>query len=131
MTVFRVDDLLVRRPALRQVYWFALVGEVNVQIELVETRVDPDWATGLPQFTNRQDGRTQPERNTLHDILTCSPRTPPLVKELLDLRQGVLGVGIDRHRHALFLAEPEQEVQQQRDDGAEHQRRAHDRLQSY
>ena len=105
-----------------------MIGDLHVEIEFVEVRLDHDRTLRLAMLANGLDRLLDPKGDAHHDVGARAPSAPGRVEELVDLRGRVGGGRIQRERDPLALAQPKQAVEQQCSNRAEHDRRAHDRL---
>src|SRR5439155_21471981 len=89
------DDLLVRRPPLRQLDHVALIRQLDVQVEFVKPCIDTHGSKQVADVLNGFNGLADAERSTLHNVAARAPGTPLRIKELLDLSERVPCRGIN------------------------------------
>jgi hypothetical protein len=73
MPVFGLDDLLVRRPPIRKRDRFALVGQLNIEIELVKSGFKAYRSTRATKIMNYLNRLTDSEGDPFDNIAASAP----------------------------------------------------------
>src|SRR5258705_7833510 len=113
LALFGCHDLLVGRPLFWKLDGRTGVRHPDIEIELIEARLDHEWPLWFTAVDDHLDGLCEVEAGAVDDIPTRSPRGALSLHEIRDLLRVEIG-WIDDERLRASHTEPKDCVQHQR-----------------